>query len=33
MKGAKRLNDIDTNMELNPGIISKFHKVGMQFLD
>ena len=27
MKGAKRLNDIDTNMELNPGLVTKYNKV------
>ena len=33
MEGAKRLVDFDPNMELNSGIISKSHKVGMLFLD
>ena len=33
MKGFKRLNDIDPNMEINPGLIGKFHKAGILFLD
>ena len=33
IKGAKRIDDIDPNIELNPVLVSKFHKVGMLFLD
>ena len=32
MRDAKRLDDIDPNLEINPGLIVKFHKVGIQFL-
>ena len=32
MRDAKRLNNIDPNLEINPGFIVKFHEVGILFL-
>ena len=33
MRVIKRLDGIDPNLEINPGRIDKFHKVGILFLD
>ena len=30
MKFARRLDDVDPNMELNSALIDKFHKVGIR---